>query len=232
MVCINMMIRKILILRVCWWPYLAVCDVTCMSMKMVIGMMRVGGVEGIGGSCLWVGFIVVMNGKDWNHLLVVVAVRTSIPLGLMSVGLCIHGFAALVEVLLRVWIGLTKHSERVGVWFGCLAWRSSIWRRWGCQIIRCLIITRPPHKHSLPMQNLIVRSVGRRRVFHLWLNRKNFRGGRVRVMPRSDDTFMGWWCSIGRAFGSFVLHMRILDDLIERISLDNWRGTLSLEQLC
>lgn len=60
MVCI----RKILILRVCGWPYLAAGDITRMAMDVVVGVMRVVGV----GSRLRIDFVAVVDGKDRNHL--------------------------------------------------------------------------------------------------------------------------------------------------------------------
>lgn len=63
MVCI----RKILILRVCGWPYLAAGDITRMAMDVVVGVMRLE--MGVGGSSLRIDFVAVVDWKDGNHVL-------------------------------------------------------------------------------------------------------------------------------------------------------------------
>lgn len=223
MMCIrNVVIRKILVLRVCRWPYLAVCDFAWVSMQMMVRVIRV--VKRIGGSWLWECFVVVMNRKDRNHILGV-DWRVSIPLYVMRIILRLQSFVA----FLMMWILLSMNAcliveqrQRV-TGFGRLAWRPCVVRRWRVHWRHFigLLIARAPHKHRLSMQHLIVGSVCRRWVFQLRLDCKNF--GRCWVGSiRCDNAFVGWGGSIdyviGRAFRSFVFRVRMMYYLIKNIT--------------
>lgn len=105
MMCIrNVVIGKILVLRVRRWPYLAVGDLAGVSMEMMVRV--IGFMKRIGGSWLWESLVVVMNRKNGNHLLGV-DWSVSIPLDVMRVVLCIQSF---VVALLMVWILLRVNA--------------------------------------------------------------------------------------------------------------------------
>lgn len=156
MMCIwNMVIRKILILRVWRWPYLAI--IRHIAVSVMIWIAWINGMERVGRSWWRVSFVVVMNGKYWYHLFIIHS-TCSIPFNMMHILL---RFMIFIWFLMcgKRWGGVCSMikiwSERA--WFWRLARRASVWwwniGRW---YIVWVILICSPHQYRLPLKNLIV----------------------------------------------------------------------------
>lgn len=201
------MIRKILIL-VWWWPYL---DVTRMS-KMMIRVMRVDVMRGIGGSgLLWI-CVIVVNGKDRDHLLAAVYCRISIPLDVMRVVLRVQCFVAFF--VMRILLVVEKGKLRCLARWPCVGrWRDV--DRW--HFVRLVISI---HQNRLSMENLVVGTIGGRWILEFRLNWQNFRSRWVRSVG-CEDAVVGrrWSIVVGRTLRSFVvLRVWMLSYLVKNIT--------------
>lgn len=220
MMCIrNMVIRKILILRVCG-PYLAIRNLIMSSMIGITCIMK----RVWRRSWRTTSFTVMVNWKNWYHLFIISA-RISIP---FNVVLCwLYAFHLLALLIVgcsdrHCVVTAVKITKRIIDRLWSVAGRSSAQRN----IVRRARMIAAPHQNRLSLQNLIVRAIGRRRIFNFWLNtwmslRRCGVGtstGHHIACRRSCDCHRCRCCrrAYGWRFWSFIFILSMLNNLVQK----------------
>lgn len=165
MMCIrNMVIRKILILRVCG-PYLAIWNLIVSGMIWITCIMK-----RVWRSWRTTSFTVMVNWKNWYHLFIISA-RIAIPFNVMRCWLYVFNLLFTLFIIRSrdrqsaIAVGV-KISEWIICWFWCVTWRSSAYRN----VIRRARMIAAPHQDSLSLQNWIICAIWWWRIFNFWLN--------------------------------------------------------------
>lgn len=172
------------------------------------------------GVCWRVSLTIVMvNGKDWNHLFAI-DWRVSVPLDVMLLLWSFQILIAFVWLLLllllmqtrRNWIVSVMMIKMFGIRIG--RWTCVRNRRW--HLIWWLIgSTWSPHQHSLTMNCIVWTTSTWRWILKFRLNRQNFRSCWIRSI--GCNNVLTWWRrDIHRwALRCLLIDMRVLDYLVK-----------------